>query len=187
LEAVASRFSVPIYCNAKFPRWSEHGIAGYTVRPVTQEPETLRHDDWIVEETDSGLRIHAYGDGVEIQPLPTVVCVREPEFNPVLTRRLLRACLQLQEQEAKRVAIYGAGGHTASLLRWGLPDNLQLAAIVDTGSLSYLRSIRLDAVLLSSASFESDMAAECRRRCIRNVIALYGDWPKDIWRIGAMP
>jgi hypothetical protein len=101
----------------------------------------------------------------------------------VLSRRLLRACLQLQEQRAKKIAIYGAGSHTNSLLQWGLPDTLSLATIVETKTLSALQSVTVDAVLLSSSSFESDMAEECRHHGLRNVIALYNDWPRQMWEI----
>jgi hypothetical protein len=183
-DVVASRFSVEMRCNWD---WSSCTAAGYTIRPMAPEPGTLHYDDWIFEQRDCGFRIYEYGSEREIAVLPAVRPVDEPEFNPVLTRRLLRAYLHLQEQGARKIAIYGAGGHTKGLLQWGMPDNFHLAAIVDTPSLSKLESMNVDAVLLSSASFESDMAAECRNRGFSNVTALYNDWPRDMWRSGETP
>jgi hypothetical protein len=179
-EAVASRFSVEIFCN-----WNWPPMAGYTARPFAAEPSALRDDDWVFEESECGVRVYESGSGREIDVLPEIVPVNEPEFNPLLARRLLRACLHLQNKSARQIAIYGAGSHTRSLLQWGLPDTLELAAIVQTSSLATIASMSIDAVLLSSTSFESDMAEECRRQEIRNVVALYGDWlpllPEEGW------
>jgi hypothetical protein len=170
-DRVASRFSVEIFCN-----WTWPTLSGYSISPFAPEPDALQAGDWILEQTDRGLRLCEHGSGRRVNTLPKLMPVTEPEFNPLLARRLLRACLHLQTTPAKRIAIYGAGSHTKSLLRWGLPDTLRLTTIVDTTSLSSVRSMRVDAVLLSSTSFESDMADECRRQEIHNVIALYGDW-----------
>jgi hypothetical protein len=173
-DVIASRFSVQICCN-----WVWPAIPGHFIRPFNPEPANLRNDDWILEQNERGLRVYEFRSGRRIHVHPTVVMVNEPEFNPLLARRLLRACLYLQTTDARRIAIYGMGSHTRSLLRWGLPDTLRLATIVETGSLSALQSSKVDAVVLSSTSFESDMAEECKRRDIPNVVALYGDWQAE--------
>ena len=152
------------------------------MHPFSPEPPALKDRDLILEERDGNIRVYEHGTGREIDVLPVTVPVNAPEFNPVLARRLLRACLYLQKKKAGSIAIYGAGAHTRALLQWGLPDNLDLAGIIETTSLSTLQSLNVDAVLLSSASFESDMSDQAKKHGIRNVIALYGDWPKDTWR-----
>jgi hypothetical protein len=176
-DAVASRFSVQICCNWKWPR-----ISGYNIRPFESEPMVLDAADWIFEENAGGIRVYENGSARDIDIFPKTLPVTEPEFNPMLARRLLRACLQLQSNRnrpAKKIAIYGAGGHTKSLLQWGIPDNIELESIVDSRSLTTLanRNVEIDAVLLSSSSFETDMLENCRKQGIDNVIALYGDWP----------
>jgi len=200
-DAVASRFSVEICCN-----WNWPVISGFSLRAFATEPDVLRHTDWIFEENDHGIRIYEYGSGCDIDVLPTLARVNAPEFNPVLSRRWLRACLQLQKQGTTKIVICGAGSHTQSLLRWGLPDNIELLAIVGSNDLrsasGIARSLKKGktagreapvdhsnpppAILLSSASFESDMLETCRRRGIDAVIALYGDWPRDLWAANSM-
>ena len=112
--------------------------------------------------------------------LPAIFKVNEPEFNPVLARRLLYAYLRLQDDECKTIAIYGGGGHTNQLLKWGIPKQFRLVQCFA----DLPRQIVADAVLLSSASYESDMLAQCRQHRIPNVIALYAEWPKDMWEAG---
>jgi hypothetical protein len=145
----------------------------------------LRSADWIFEEHDTGVRLYEYGTGRDVDILPKVVRVNEPEFNPVLARRLLWACLGLQTESANRIAICGNGSHTKELLRWGLPDSIELAAIIDTHNLDAIKRMNVDAVLLSSASFETDMSQMCASHGISNVIALYNDWPRNMWAITA--
>ncbi len=174
-DAVASRFGIEIFCN-----WDWPALSGYSLRPFTPEPRILNDSDLIFEESDRGIRIYEYATRKGGAILPTQVRIDTPEFNPVLSRRLLRACLQLQKQGAKRIAIYGAGSHTKSLLQWGLPDGLELAGIVETGTVATLQAMAVDAVVLSSASFESDMAETAKRYLVPNVIALYGDWPASL-------
>jgi hypothetical protein len=176
-ESVASRFGVQIYCNWNWPR-----LPGYTVRPFSPEPRVLRDIDWILEETDCGIHVFENASGCQIDALPQRILVDEPQFNPVLARRLLYAYLGLQEAGTEKIAIYGAGSHTRSLLEWGLPDTIELVGIIETlGTAGTLpRDI---AILLSSSAFESDMLEACRERGIHNVVALYGDWPRDLWRI----
>jgi hypothetical protein len=184
LEAVASRFDVRICCNWNWPE-----ISGYRIRPFDAEPAVFNDTDWIVEEvtgSNGGIRLYEYGTSRDVDVLPTAVPVNNPEFNPVLARRLLRACLLLQSDGpslTRKIAIYGAGSHTTSLLQWGLPDSIELVEIVDSRSLTALTNRKVDAVVLSSSSFESDMLETCRLQGISNVIALYSDWPVDMWEI----
>ena len=176
-EAIAARFGVEIYCNWKWPR-----IPGFTLRSFESKPRTLRKTDWIVDETETGLTIH------KADILPHAIPVASPEFNPVLARRLLFAFLRMQDAEISQMAIYGAGSHTRELLKWGIPDNIEYTGTVETDdAASWRRFTAIDneaCILLSSASFESDMLQSCRDRNIRNVLALYADWPHDAWQVG---
>jgi hypothetical protein len=176
LESVASPFGVEICCN-----WVWPATEGFRIHAFAPEPEVLQDLDWIVEETPHGIQVYESGTQRNIDILPKTFPINKPEFNPVLARRLLRICLQLQLQShgTKRIAIYGGGSHTLSLLRWGLPDTLELAGIVGTSSLPGVQSMNVDAVLLSSASFESDMSEAAKQHGLANVISLYGDWPGD--------
>jgi hypothetical protein len=184
LDAVAARFGVEISCDWIWPE-----ITGYTMRPFTSAPGVARDSDWIVEDVDYGLRVYENGSGYPVDILPRLTQVNEPEFNPVLTRRLLYAYLRLQSEGTTNIAIYGAGGHTQQLLRWGVPDNLELAGIVSTEEIPQLLEAGGEkqpagTILLSSASYESDMLQTCRDLGIVNVIALYSDWPRDLWSVG---
>jgi hypothetical protein len=181
-DAVASRFGIEVFCNWQWP-----AVSGYSLRPFVSEPRVLNDSDLIFEESERGIRIYEYASRKGGSILPTLVRIDTPEFNPVLSRRLLRVCLQLQKEGAKKIAIYGGGSHTKSLLQWGLPDGLEFAGIVDTNTLTTLQAMAVDAVLLSSASFESDMAETARRHLVPNVIALYGDWPPDLWTCSQSP
>ncbi|HLH29929.1 MAG TPA: hypothetical protein VKY31_01925 [Terriglobia bacterium] len=176
-EAIASRYSVDIRCNANL------SVApGYTYKSFTPEPGTLCGIDWVLEENGADLEVYDYSTGERLDVLPAAVKVNEPGFNPVLSRRLLRAYLQLHSDGGCSIAVYGAGGHTKELLKWGIPDSIQLAGIFEQPP----NAVRADAVLLSSASFESDMLERCRQANIHNVIALYTDWPKDMWATGVI-
>jgi hypothetical protein len=166
-RSVAEDFGVQIHCDWNWPQ-----IPGYTVWSFEQEPALLRKSDWIVEERDSSLQVFENGSGCELDILPKTRPVIKPEFNPVLARRLLRAYLRLQQQGTRKIAIYGAGSHTQSLLRWGVPDEIELIGIIENAT-SLPNSF---AILLSSASFESDMIEACRVRGLHNVIPLYSDW-----------
>jgi hypothetical protein len=182
-QRVAAEFSVPILCNAQIPE-----IAGFTVKHFAPEPAHPRPHDWLVEEHGAEVRVAEYG-GKVIDVRPKARPPDNPEFNPVVIRRLLRACLGLQSRQARRIAIYGAGSHTSSLLRWGLPDSLEVAAILVSDpasgsfaglplrSISDLPSLDVDAVLLSSSSFEPEMAERAREMGVIEVTPLYADWP----------
>jgi hypothetical protein len=69
-------------------------------------------------------------------------------------------------------------------MHWGIPDSIQFAGTIDSNSLATTPPPKVDAVLLSSASFESDMLEVCLRHKLPNPIALYGDWPGDSVSIG---
>jgi hypothetical protein len=95
----------------------------------------------------------------------------------------------MQSERTSNIAIYGAGSHTQQLLRWGVPDNLEIAGIVSTDEIPQLLEAsgekqHAETILLSSASYESDMLQTCRDLGIVNVIALYSDWPPDLWSVG---
>jgi hypothetical protein len=186
---IASSFSVDVRCN-----WLWPAMPGFTVSRFTPEPEILLADDWIVEQSGSGIRIYENESGSRPGVLPEEVPVEAPEFNPLLANRLLFAYLNLQRCGWGTMAIYGGGSHTRNLLRWGIPDGIELIAIAETTpaqnaigrwpivSVRDLPSLTVDAVLLSSASFESDMAERARDLGLANVIALYGDWPAHMWK-----
>ena len=192
-----------IHCN-----WNWPDLPGYAVRPFAAEPDALWADDWILEESAGLIRVWEQGGNRVIDVLPHTVPLKQPEFNPLLARRLLYAYLRLQEAGMQQIAIYGAGSHTRSLLDWGLPDHLVLLGFIQSdpasaptpanatpaissqewNSPSSLRLVDIAphvhdqfAILLSSASFESDMQKACADFGLPNVIALYADWPRDMW------
>jgi hypothetical protein len=174
-DVVASRFSIDIRCNSRLP-----AAPGHTRRSFSREPAAFSASDLLLEEAGANLQLSECETGRELPVLPTAVKVDEPDFNPILGRRLLRAYLQLQRDGHKTVAIYGGGGHTNELLRWGMPDSIRLVQCFKE-----LRdTVAADAVLLSSASYESDMLAQCRQAGTPNVIALYADWPAEMWEAG---
>src|SRR5215467_296608 len=175
LEAVASRFGVDIRCNTNLRQ-----VAGFTARKFTSEPARLQTGDWVLEETEWGLRIREFETERKINVLPKIQKVEGPEFDPVLVRRLLRAYLKLQDDGVQDIAIYGAGSHTKNLLKWGVPDSVHVKSILQ----ALPDTLDVDTVLLSSASFESDMLQECKLRQVPNVVSLYTDWPRDIWAAG---
>jgi hypothetical protein len=178
-DIIARRFGVRIYCNWHWPR-----LPGYTVHRFMFEPAVRRENDWIVEQVGDGLRVYQRDTGRDVEVLPSTVRVDAPEFNPILSRRLLLAFLRLQKEGARKIAIFGKGGHTRELMHWGIPDSIQFAGTIDSNSLATTPPPKVDAVLLSSASFESDMLEVCLRHKLPNPIALYGDWPGDSVSIG---
>jgi len=189
MEAVAAESSVPIFCSRRWP-----DLPGFSLRPFQPVPE-LREGDWILEESGQRFELTQYGSRRTFSALPGVDLIREPEFNPLLGRRLLRAVLRLQRMGVRRIALYGAGGHTESLLRWGFPDGIEAVAIVVSGEpggecdgrpvvgFQDLEPLGVEALLLSSCSFEPEMMVRARLEGIPNVLPLYSDWPKDFWRI----
>lgn len=174
-DAVASLFSVDVRCNEALP------VAdGYTRHAFTPEPEFPEPEDWLIEEAEGELKAFDQATGQPLDILPRTSKTDEPDFNPVLARRLLYAYLRLQSGGHRTIAIYGRGGHTQQLLKWGIPDSLQVLDCFE----SLPQSTYADAVVLSSASFESDMIERCRLHNVSNVIALYTDWPREMYAAG---
>jgi hypothetical protein len=168
-------------------------MEGFTLRDFALEPEELPPHTWLLREVDGELVLTEPGCDRILDVLPRKRPILKPPFNPVLSRRLLRACLRMQSEGVRRIAIYGAGGHTEELLQWGLPDEFELVAIVTSDGASHrtwdvpvvpLRSassLELDALLLSSSSFEPEMISLAEQAGARRVIPLYSDWPADFW------
>jgi len=183
LNAVASLYDVDVLCAWRWPE-----MEGFHLRPF-REPHHLKSSDWLLLE---GFEHEAEPAGVA----PTRHRILKPEFDPLLVRRLCRACLRMQAGGIRRIALYGAGLHTQKLLNWGIPDSIEVAAIVTTAGpadfqwglpvvpLADSSGLDIDAILLSSSSFEQDMMHEAQRRGISTVIPLYSDWPQDLWRNG---
>jgi len=188
LAAVAERFGVEVCCNHQWPV-----CPGLHPHAFVPEPANAGRRDLIVEETSDGLvfRDHA---GVIEPVLPARLPVDAPAFAPVMGRRLLRAYLRALRAGVRRLGIYGAGGHTTNLLRWGVPETFEVGAIAVTGhpsvpalsgipvhALDRLPPAAVDALLLSSATFEPEMLERASAAGFQ-VLPLYGDWPTDFWR-----
>jgi hypothetical protein len=106
-----------------------------------------------------------------------------------MARRLLCAWIRVASEGQRRIAIYGAGSHTVELLSFGWPDDLALDSLVTSSgdgtpvhglNVRALRSLNresFDALLLSSVSYEPDMAAAADEAGLRPVVHLYADWP----------
>lgn len=188
LSAVGRAFGVDIRCNWIWPR-----LPGWTIAPFQPEPERLCDLDWIFEQQEAAWRAKQALTGSILDILPKRVPLSDPPFNPLLARRLLRGFLRLERQGSKRIAIYGAGSHTRDLLRWGVPESITVAGIIVSGpargqisdipvrSISELNPHDVDAVLLSSIPFESEMKSRAEQAGFRNIIPLYSDWPPDFW------
>lgn len=166
---------------------------------------------WTATLDDAGIDVHGAG-GERIDISPRRHGFTGARFNPLLARRLLRAWLQMHRAGWRRVAIYGAGSHTGSLLSMGVPDWLTMAAIVVSGqseagsqqrvaigmlhmgqgsdipvlSIEDLDRGAVDGVLLSSVSYEADM----RRRAEAAgwpTMPLYADDAEHAGAVRAQP
>lgn len=146
----------------------------------------------LLEETAAGWELTVAG-GSRLDPLPRRLPSASPSFNPFLCRRLLRALLRCLRHGFRRIALFGAGGHSRELLRWGLPDWLDCRAILaESGPADPLRGIpvarpgrfdfrQVDAVVLSSVSYEGEMLETLSRLAPSvPVIPLYSDWPPGL-------
>ena len=186
--AVAASRGVQVCSNWIWPE--QTAFASQRFEP---EPPALDPGDWIFGERDGRVEVVEHGSGRRVQVEPLVRPITEPVFDPFLARRLLRAYLRLHDSGARTIAIYGAGSHTRTLLTWGIPDGLQVMAVIVSRplerSFEYLpvvsaaeaRRLAPDAILLSSSAFEPDMLAEAAATGLCNVIPLYTDWPADVW------
>jgi hypothetical protein len=186
-DQVASAHGVQLFCN-----WTWPALPGFTVHSLKPEPSSPERGDWICEEVNGKIEIREYCAAKRIDVEPARIRVDHPSFNPLMARRMLHAMLRLQRRNVKRLGIYGAGSHTREMLRWGLPDSIQLMAIVVTkgghGTLSgipivplaVIEPLNLDSILLSSVTYETEMIAQAREAGIPNILAMYQDWPADV-------
>jgi hypothetical protein len=166
-------------------------------RPLRAEPPSLQPGTLTLTEDSGSWRVEA--DGLDITPaiLPSRRPVRDPGFNPMLLRRLLRAWLRVRAAGHQRVALYGTGGHTEEVLTWGFPNQLVLTCVVSsTPTEETFRGLPLvapaglaargvDAVVLSSVTYEGEMLETLRRQPSIPVFPLYSDWPPNLWRVSA--
>jgi hypothetical protein len=164
-------------------------------RPFTPAPLALEKTGLTLTESVEGWALTMAGEDVTGEMLPTRRPVGAARFNPLLCRRFLRAILRLRASGRHKVAIFGTGGHSEELLQWGFPDDLHLAMAVGTnGSASEfhglpvvrpgaLKSGEVDAILLSSVTYEPEML-EIMSRLTPGVpaVPLYSDWPRDFWK-----
>jgi hypothetical protein len=166
--------------------WVWPAIDGFTLNGavcVDQAPAGA----WVVTEHDGVLSLV-----IDDEPAPFWPERRppdEPVFNPLLARRLLWAWIRMAKAGHRRAAIFGAGGHTAELLSFGWPDDLTIETLVtSTGEgapihglgvrpLRAVSAASVDAILLSSVSYESDMALAARDAGLRAIVSLYAAWP----------
>jgi hypothetical protein len=184
MESVARRFSVEIFCSSTWP-----DMDGFTLGEFAREPRELDPRDWVLRDDGGGLELTQAGEDCIPAILPRNRPVLKPAFNPVLSRRLLRACLRMQREGVRRIAVYGGGRHTEELLQWGLPDQIALVGIVTSDGTSLrpwdvpvvclqnASMLEIDALLLSSSSFEPEMIWAAERAGLQRVIPLYSDWP----------
>jgi hypothetical protein len=191
LAAVARPFGVETCSRRCRPK------VAWACAPVRFAPDLrLRGSDLVLRMDDGHVVATCSAD--EATPRHTTRDTDLPEFNPLLARRLLRAWLTLDADGARRVAIYGAGSHTDQVLRWGIPAGVTLTSIVVTGGdprvlrgvsvtpISMLDSNDVDAVLVSSATYEPEMCETARSLGFR-VAPLYADWPRSFWSAAPAP
>jgi hypothetical protein len=194
MEAVARAFDVDVRSN-----WVWPPLPPLTLRAFLPEPAVAAAACLVLERH---LGQWALISGRSSQPVvacPGRHAIDHPAHNPMLARRLLRAWLRLQTTSARRVGVYGAGGHTRELLRWGVPDDVTIEAILVSGpgggsingipirSIEHTAPNTLDAVLLSSIPYEAEMSAAALRAGFARVLPLWSDWPPDFWRSPGEP
>lgn len=188
MAAVARAFGVETHVEWDWTALSERNLFGASApsrRSGRGDVRLSRHGD--------GWALSVPGRSRPCNPQPRRLRCEGPAHNPMLGRRLLRAWLRLRELGARRVAIYGAGGHTEELLRWGVPDCFSVDAVLvtnggmgDIGGIP-VRSVHavspsdFDAVLLSSIPYEAEMADNARSAGFGVVVPLWSDWPREFW------
>jgi len=137
-----------------------------------------------------GCRIQETSEGFENLPssLSTIwkdILKELPEFNPFLLSKLALAYRYFYEKNLSRILMFGAGQHTRQVLAAQLPEGMDVVGLLETGGGGELRyglpviapestgSLRYDAVLISSVSFETEMRAIALDHGLRAVYALY--------------
>jgi hypothetical protein len=172
-------------------RWQWPALDGFTLRPLSSGPlGGPSRGDWIVTEDETALTVAI--DGLQKALWPRRRPPMAPRFNPLLARRLLRAWVELHNAGARRIAIYGAGSHTRDLLAFGWPDCQELTGIVVSDgedshigglparSLDRVNVAHVDALVLSSVSYEPDMLAKAEEAGLRRIVKLYQSWPSSL-------
>ncbi|HEY6361541.1 MAG TPA: hypothetical protein VIX63_10585, partial [Vicinamibacterales bacterium] len=192
LSTVAARAGTQVFCN-----WDWPTTTWMRPRPLRAEPAALRPGTMVLTERSGAWRVEVDGLDITSAILPWQHPLRDPCFNPLLVRRLLRAWLRLRAAGHRRVALYGTGGHTEELLTWGFPNQLELTCVVSSTptegryrglplvAAGDLNAGAVDAVVLSSMTYEAEMLEALRRHQAIPVFPLYLDWPPDLWRVSA--
>ena len=188
MAAVGAAFDVEVRSDWRWPE-----VPGLTLRPFVPAPSSPRGACLLLEKRAGTWEVYEQPSHRRFDVCPSRRPIADPIFNPMLGRRLLRACLRLQREGRQRVAIYGAGGHTRELLRWGIPDAISIQAIlvsenaggeidgVPIASIDRFDPSLVDAVLLSSIPYEAEMTEAARHAGFERIVPLWSDWPPDFW------
>lgn len=192
LARVAAEAGISVFSDWEWPA-SEQIICPLFV----PEPDSLQAGDLILNENAKKWCLLDFETKAEVKIFPDVRPPEEPRYNPFLVRRLLRVMLRARQQGFFRLALYGAGGHTEELLRWGFPDDLSLKMILSSWDQGVSRIcdipvirfpcakalMDVDSVVLSSVTFEAEMTENIRSENMElPILALYADWPGDFWK-----
>jgi hypothetical protein len=179
-------------------RWQWPVLDGFTLLPLSSGPlGGPSRGDWIVSENDPVSLENPNPLSIAIDGLPKALWPRRrvphaPPFNPLLARRLLRAWVELETAGARRILIHGAGSHTRDLLAFGWPDSQELTGIVvSQGPETRLGDLpvrpvdgidvaNIDALVLSSVSYEGDMRLVAEKAGFRRIVSLYESWPRSL-------
>jgi hypothetical protein len=166
--------------------WEWPAIEGFTLNGAVRA-DGVPAGTWVVTEHDGVLSVVIDGEPAPLWPERRPP--DEPRFNPLLARRLLWAWIRMAKASQRRAAIFGAGSHTAELLSFGWPDDLAIETLVtSTGEgapihglgvrpLRTVSETSVDAILLSSVSYEPDMEMAARNAGLRTIVCLYAAWP----------
>ena len=188
LSRVAVSHGIPVFWNWRWPSYS-----WLTLPEFPTEPSHLSGAALVLEERQGSWLAKHRDESPAGSLLPAKHPPRRPKFNRFLVRRLLRAFLTGRAKGYRRLAVFGAGGHTRELLTWGRPDWLQYEAVLSStpsgatlGSLPVFHPAAfdyttVDAVLLSSASFEGEMLEllDDLKPGVP-VLPLYAEWPAGL-------
>lgn len=186
LAQVAHSLGVEVYSEWQWPPCGWMRLKPFARR----RPE---RGDLVLSEHDGAFALVEPGGGEVRDLLPGKLPVAGPEFNPFLCRRLLRAWLRCHRENHRRIALFGAGGHTRELLSWGLPDSIGCCAVLSSqpqqGDIRGIPIVPVaefdfslvDAVVLSSVPYEGEMMQTLATVAPGvPVIPLYVDWPRDL-------